>query len=72
MQKKIIRNMKMKLLEDVKNIMTQGRRRGLCKAFIRPLAWYSTTSFSPNCKDVDLMCGLFDGRRTGCSTEFGK
>ena len=32
---------------------------------VRPLIWYPT-SFSPNWRDMDLMAGLFDGRRTGC------
>ena len=36
---------------------------------VRPLIWYPTTAFSPNWTDMDLMSGLFDGRRTGCKTE---
>ena len=36
---------------------------------VRPLTWYLITSFSPNWKGMDLMGGLFAGRRTDCRAE---
>lgn len=36
---------------------------------LRPLTRSPITSFSPNGKDMDLMCGLFDRQRIDCSIE---
>lgn len=60
------------LLWWCQRINAQGKSHWLSsiRTSVRSLAWYPTTSFSPNWKDMDLMGGLFSGQRTGCRIEY--
>ena len=38
----------------------------ICLDFVKPLAEYPKTSFSPKWRDMNLMGGLFNRQRDGC------